>query len=73
MDNHIPIPLTDRKLLFVISRKRSVFAVLLHYIIRWISPHEIANKFTFYMACAEFFALSSGTGLINWRFHFAEL
>jgi hypothetical protein len=38
MDNDIP--LIYRKLLFVISRKRSVFAVLRRYIIRWISFND---------------------------------
>ena len=52
MDNHIP--LTDRKLRLAISRKRSVFCVLLRYIIRWISFHGRSNKFTLHITCADF-------------------
>jgi hypothetical protein len=54
MDNHIP--LTDRKLLCVISRKRSVSAVLLHYISYQVDLVPWP-RLTLYMSCSEFFYL----------------
>jgi hypothetical protein len=71
MDSHVP--LTERELLLVISRKRSAFPSYFITLSDGSRSMRQSNKFTFYMACAEFFALSFSTGFIKWRFHFADL